>query len=252
MSARRCGVEITPAIVAEHGLTPEEYARAVAITGPRAQPDRARHLLGDVERALLLQILARLAAGSCRHGPAGHLRARRERRRRRHRRRRGRDLQDGEPQPPLLHRALPGRGDRRRRHPARRLHHGRAADRQSERAALRQPRPPEDAASRRRRRRRHRRLRQLRRRADGGRRVQFPPLLQRQHPGQRDDRRHRRRRAGSSIPRPRGRAIPWSMSAPRPGATASTAPPWPRPSSTRTPRRSARPCRSAIPSPRSC
>ena len=38
-------------------------------------------------------------------------------------------LQDGEPQPPVLHRALPGRGDRRRRHPARRLHHGRAADR---------------------------------------------------------------------------------------------------------------------------
>jgi phosphoribosylformylglycinamidine (FGAM) synthase-like enzyme len=46
-------------------------------------------------------------------------------------------LQDGEPQPPVLHRALSGRGDRRRRHPARRLHHGRAPDRQPERAALR-------------------------------------------------------------------------------------------------------------------
>ena len=29
--------------------------------GPRAEPDRARHLLGHVDRALLLQILARLA-----------------------------------------------------------------------------------------------------------------------------------------------------------------------------------------------
>ena len=37
------------------------------------------------------------------------------------------DLQDGEPQPSELHRALSGRGDRRRRHHARRLHHGRAA-----------------------------------------------------------------------------------------------------------------------------
>ena len=41
-------------------------------------------------------------------------------------------------------------------------------------------------------------------------------------------------------------------SAPRPGATAFTAPPWRRRSSTRRRTRSARPCRSAIPSPRSC
>ena len=40
-----------------------------------------------------------------------------------HRRGPGRGLQDREPQPSLLHRAL-GRGHRRRRHPARRLHHG--------------------------------------------------------------------------------------------------------------------------------
>ena len=81
-----------------------------------------------------------------------------------------RRLQDGEPQPPLLHRALPGRGDRRRRHPARRLHHGRAADRGDERAALRRARPSEDPASRVRRRRRRRRLRQFLRRADRRRR----------------------------------------------------------------------------------
>ena len=45
-------------------------------------------------------------------------------------------------QPPELHRTLPGRGHRRRRHPARRVHHGRAAHRQPERAALRRPDDP--------------------------------------------------------------------------------------------------------------
>ena len=62
-------------------------------------------------------------------GAVGDPGAGRECRRHRYRRRAGGRLQDGEPQPSLLHRALSGRGDRRRRHPARRLHHGRAADR---------------------------------------------------------------------------------------------------------------------------
>ena len=52
---------ITPEIVAEHGLKPDEYQRLLDDPRPRAVADRARHLLGDVERALLLQILARLA-----------------------------------------------------------------------------------------------------------------------------------------------------------------------------------------------
>ncbi len=60
------------------------------------------------------------------------------------------------------------------------------------------------------------------------------------------------RRTRSSTPPPRASACRWSTSAPRPGATASTAPPWRRPSSTTSPTRSARPCRSATPSPRSC
>jgi phosphoribosylformylglycinamidine synthase subunit PurQ / glutaminase len=63
----------------------------------------------------------------CRPRARGHPGPGRERRRHRHRRRPGHRLQDGEPQPSLLHRALSGRGDRRRRHPARRVHHGRAA-----------------------------------------------------------------------------------------------------------------------------
>ena len=58
---------------------------------------------------------------------------RRDRRRRRHRRRHP----HREPQPPVGHRALPGRGHRRRRHPARHLHHGRPPDRRDGPAALR-------------------------------------------------------------------------------------------------------------------
>ncbi len=134
---------------------------------------------------------------------------------------------------PSLHRALPGRGDRRRRHPARRLHHGRAADRAPQRAALR-------------------RARRTRRPATCvagvvagiggyGNCVGVPTVggeitFHRAYNGNilvnamcvglaRADRifyaRGRRRRATR-----------WSTSAPRPAATASTAPPWPRPSST--------------------
>ena len=53
-------------------------------------------------------------------------------------------------------------------------------------AALRCARASQDPLSGRRRGRRHRRLRQLRRRADGRRRDHLPRRLQRQHPGQRD------------------------------------------------------------------
>ena len=60
-----------------------------------------------------------------------------ERRHHRHRRRLRRRDEDGEPQPPVRGRAVPGRGDRRRRHPARHLHHGRAAVRQPRQPAVR-------------------------------------------------------------------------------------------------------------------
>ena len=46
-------------------------------------------------------------------------------------------VQDREPQPPVVHRAVPGRGDRGRRHPPRHLHDGRAAHRDPRLAALR-------------------------------------------------------------------------------------------------------------------
>ncbi len=58
--------------------------------------------------------------------------------------------------------------------------------------------------------------------------------------------------ARSSIRPPPASAIPSSMSAPRPGATAFTARPWRRLISPRTAKRSAPPSRSATRSPRSC
>ena len=158
---------------------------------PRADADRARHLLGDVERALLVQILEGASARPADQGAVGDPGPGRERRHHRHRRRARLRLQDGEPQPPELHRALSGRGDRRRRHPARRVHDGRAADRLPQCLELRRAGARQDAASRRRRRRRHRRLRQFVRRADGRRLGALSCALRRQLPGQRHGGRHR-------------------------------------------------------------
>ncbi len=152
---------------------PHRRGARARLCDPRAcaQHDRARHLFGHVERALLLQIVEDLAQDLADDRPAGDLRPRRECRGRRHRRRRRGRLQDREPQPPVLYRALPGGGDRGRRHPARRVHDGCQADRDPRFLALWRPRPPAHPPSSRRGRRRDRRLRQLRRRADGWRRV---------------------------------------------------------------------------------
>ena len=98
-------------LAAEPAITPAYRRRAWADRrgisahpgdpGPRAQPDRARHLLGDVERALLLQILAQMAAEPADQGAGGDPGPGRECRGRRYRRRRRRHLQDREPQPSL-------------------------------------------------------------------------------------------------------------------------------------------------------
>ena len=82
--------------------------------------------------------------------------------------------------------------------------------------------------------------------------VRLPHPLRRQLPGQCDGRRASRGPTRFSTPPPRASACRSSISAPRPAATASTAPPWPRPNSARIPRKSARPCRSAIRSRKSC
>ena len=88
---------------------------------PRAERRRAGDVQPALVRALRLQALAQAAAAAADRGRAGGDGAGRERRRRRRRQRlRGR-LQGRVPQPPERGRALPGRGDRGRRHPPRRL-----------------------------------------------------------------------------------------------------------------------------------
>ena len=74
----------------------------------------------------------------------------RERRRGRRRRRHRRRHPHREPQPPVGHRAVPGRGHRRRRHPPRHLHDGRPPDRADGPAALRSARRPPQPLDRRR------------------------------------------------------------------------------------------------------
>jgi phosphoribosylformylglycinamidine (FGAM) synthase-like enzyme len=51
--------KITPEVVAEHGLSPEEYERVLHAMGREPNLTELGHLLGDVVGALLLQKLAR-------------------------------------------------------------------------------------------------------------------------------------------------------------------------------------------------
>ena len=135
---------------------------------PRSPADqlRARDVLRDVERALLLQVqqgapapLRRAGAGdAARQDPCGH---RRERRRDRHRSGLRRDVQGRVAQPPELRRALPGCCDRSRRHRPRHPRHGRPAGGGDGPAALRSAGRAGHRAGAAGDRGRHRRLRQL-------------------------------------------------------------------------------------------
>ena len=219
---------------------------------PRAEPDRARHLLGHVVRALRLQELARPPQEAADRRAARRPGPGRERRRRRHRRRPGRRLQDRIPQPPLVHRAVPGRGDGRRRHPPRHLHHGRPADRRPGLAALRPARRPQEP-------RRSWRASSPASPATAtaigvptvGGEVYFDPCYDLQPPGQRLL--PRPGRQGQDLLRQgRGRRQPGPLRRRQDrAATASTARPWPRPSSARRPSTSGRTSRSATRSRRS-
>ena len=137
---------------------------------------------------MLVQVVEEMARQAAHRGAVGDPRAGRERRRHRYRRRPGAGLQDGEPQPSLVHRAVPGRGHRRRWHLARRLHHGCAAHRDHGFAPLRRSRARQDPASGGRRSRRHRGLWQLRRHPHRRRRMHLRSELQRQQRGQRHGR----------------------------------------------------------------
>ena len=103
-------------------------------------------------------------------------RHRRERRRRRHRRGLGGHLQGRVAQPPVLRRAVPGRGHRRRRHRPRHPLDGRPAGRGDGPAAVRPGRRRGHPAGAARRRRRHRRLRQLPGPAQHRRRGRLRPV----------------------------------------------------------------------------
>ena len=157
----------------------------------------------------------------------------RERRRGRRRRRPGVRVQGRVPQPPQRGRALPGRGDRRRRAScATSSRSARGRSRCSTRCASASPPSAALALPARRRRRGDRPLRQLDRRADGRRRGLLRGALRAELPGQRDGPRARRARAADAHARPPGRATCSCCSAPRPGATGSAAPRCsPRPSS---------------------
>ena len=128
---------ITPALVAEHGLTADEYERLVDMLGRDADVHRARDRQRALERALLLQAFAAAAPHAADQGAVRAAGPRRERRRHLDRRRAGGRVQDRVAQPSVRRRAVSGRGDRRRRHSARRVHDGRAADRDAQLAALR-------------------------------------------------------------------------------------------------------------------
>ena len=180
---------VTPEVVREHNLNELEYGRIV-------------ELLGRTPTLTELGVFSALWSEHCSYkhskpvlktfpttgphvvqGPgenAGVLRLPR---------RLGGGVQDRVAQPPVGGRALSGRRDRGRRHPARRLHHGRAPGGGAQQPAVRPARPPAQPLPLRRRGARRGRLRQLRRRADARRRGRLRPGLHRQSAGQRDVRR---------------------------------------------------------------
>ena len=135
--AAKAAEGITPEIVAEHGLSPDEYKLMVGALG--REPSLTELGIFSVmwSEHCSYKSSQSLAEEAPDRRPASDPGPGRERGRGRSRRRPGGGVQDGEPQPPVLYRALSGRGDRRRRHHARRVHHGRAPDRQHERAAIR-------------------------------------------------------------------------------------------------------------------
>ena len=177
-----------------------------AAAGPPSLRLRAGHLLGHVERALLLQVLPAAPAPARRQGAAQRRAAGR------HRAERGRGghrpglrghLQDRVAQPPVLRGAVPGRGHRggrdRPRHPG----HGRPAGGGHGRAAVRPGRRARHRPGAARRGRRHLLLRQLPRPAQHRRRAGLRSLLRGQPAGERPVRGGHAARGPAARGRPR-------------------------------------------------
>ena len=240
------------ATIERHGLNGEEYQRIVKALGREPSLTElgifsvmwSEHCSYKSSRVHLRNAADHRALACCR--------ARRERGRRRHRRRAGSRLQDRIAQSPVVHRAVSGRGDRRRRDHPRHFHDGRAADRADELAAVRRARRPARAAEHGRRRRRHRRLREQFRHSDGRRRDRVRGVLHRQPARQCVLSRSSPGPTRSSRASRRAPAIRCSTSARRPAAMAFMARRWRPRSSTRTRPKNGRRCRSAIRSWRSC
>ena len=120
---------ITPELLTQHGITPDEYRRIENALGRTPSLTELGILQRHVERALLLQILEEF---TCAASPPKSDRIRPGTRRERRHYRRGRRMGPARSRlsrtiTPVLHRAISGSGHRRRRHPARHLYHGRAA-----------------------------------------------------------------------------------------------------------------------------
>ena len=226
----------SPDVIAAHQLTPEEYGKIVEILGREPSLHRARHLLRDVERALLLQELAPASeeasdarqAASCRaraKTPASSTSATASPSRSRSSRtitRASSSRSRARPPASAASCATSSRWARGRIAVLNALRFGPLDD-------------PETGA---------RNARILEGVVAGiahygncfgvptvGGECVFEDCYARQSAGERLRARRCRARTRSSTARPTGPAIPLSMSARRPDATASTAPRWPRPSS---------------------
>ena len=126
---------------AELGMKDDEYARIREILGRRPTASELAMYSVMWSEHCSYKSLQGPPAPVRREGRRSRRRAAgrhgRERRRGRHRRGLGGDLQGRVAQPPVVRRAVPGRGDRRRRHRARHPDDGRAAGRGDGPAAVR-------------------------------------------------------------------------------------------------------------------
>ncbi len=98
--------------------------QAPEVTGAHADADGTWHFQRNVERALLVQVLARTPQAIADTQPACGARAGRECGHHRYRRWMGLRFQNRVTQSSFVHRAVSGSHHRRWRHPARHLHHG--------------------------------------------------------------------------------------------------------------------------------
>lgn len=115
--------QITPDLVASHGLKPDEYERILKLIGAY-RPSRNSASSRRCGTSTVPTNPRASICAACRPRRRGSFRGLARMRRHRYRRRPCGGLQDGEPQSPELHRAVSGRDHWCWRHSARRFHHG--------------------------------------------------------------------------------------------------------------------------------